>query len=264
MSILTALVLSVATACAGVEVGYKPPLLPITLVIGTDGEVKVKAGVEFITPIGTFSVDADLIETHIYETLEDDPDSVILVVRTRRGTLLHDHVYQVLSQEIIVTLDGHILLAVSRNRILVDASDGQFHTINVRSPLSEHESTAELANPLPGDLGLVVPMTTVACDGRYAVFVGAAVRPTTYRADVETLLEHFEGASYLLTEQNCRSLRWYMEDGASIYTVYYGPYVSLDEACATKTRVGGGSFIRILNNTTRVGWEPTCSGMSSS
>jgi hypothetical protein len=49
-----------------------------------------------------------------------------------------------------------------------------------------------------------------------------------------------------------------MLDGSRIYTVFYGPYVGLAEACSVLARVGGDAFIRKLDNTTPVGQEPSC------
>lgn len=109
-----------------------------------------------------------------------------------------------------------------------------------------------------GDLGLGAPLTIVPCDGSYALFVGAAVKPANYRTEVQAYLDRYPGSSYLLAEQNCSSLRHHMDNGASIYTVYYGPYSTLAQACEARSRVGGDSFIRRLDNSTPVGQEPRC------
>lgn len=114
------------------------------------------------------------------------------------------------------------------------------------------------AVPAAGDLGLEKPLTTVPCNGSYAVFVGAAVMPGNYDDEVQTYLDRYPGSAYLLAEQNCTSLRHHMDNGASIYTVYYGPYPTLTEACNARSRVGGDSFIRRLDNSTPVGQEPRC------
>jgi hypothetical protein len=98
----------------------------------------------------------------------------------------------------------------------------------------------------------------VPCDGSYALFVGAAVKPANYRTEVQAYLNRYPGSSYLLAEQNCSSLRHHMDNGASIYTVYYGPYSTLAQACEARSRVGGDSFIRRLDNSTPVGQEPRC------
>jgi serine/threonine-protein kinase len=112
--------------------------------------------------------------------------------------------------------------------------------------------------PANADLALSVPLTTVPCAGDYAVFVGAAVNPAQYRSEVQGFLDRFPGSSYLLAEQNCSSLRQRMPNGASIYSVYYGPYSSLADACTARSRVGGDAFIRQLDNSTPVGYEPSC------
>lgn len=129
------------------------------------------------------------------------------------------------------------------------------------SPTGPATPTAPATGASPvrtGDLGLSVPLTTVPCDGRYAVFVGAAIDPARYRTDMATILARHPGASYLLSEQNCSSLRQRMPNGASIYTAYYGPYDTLADACVTKSRAGSDAFVRRLDNTTPVGSEPAC------
>jgi hypothetical protein len=102
--------------------------------------------------------------------------------------------------------------------------------------------------PVPGDLGLSVPMSRPACDGGYGVIVANATRPGDYRHEVGEFLARFSGASYLLAEQACSSLRSHTPSGASIYAVYYGPYPAVGNACATRSRIGRGSYVRKLDN----------------
>jgi serine/threonine-protein kinase len=104
------------------------------------------------------------------------------------------------------------------------------------------------AGPAPGDLGLAVPISRPACDGGYGVIVANATRPGAYRQEVGEFLARFSGASYLLAERACPSLRAHTEDGSSIYAVYYGPYDALGNACATRSRIGRGSYVRKLDN----------------
>ncbi|MDQ2707576.1 MAG: hypothetical protein M3Z25_08040 [Actinomycetota bacterium] len=99
-----------------------------------------------------------------------------------------------------------------------------------------------------GDLGLAVPISRPSCDGAYGVFVGAAVRPGAYQREVGDFLARYSGASYLLAEQACPSLRPRTGAGNSIYAVYYGPFPTLGNACETKGRVGVGSYVRRLDN----------------
>ena len=132
-------------------------------------------------------------------------------------------------------------------------------TTPIVTPTPSRAGSSELP-PAPdgGDLGLNTPLTTVPCDGGYALFVGAAVIPANYRREVAAYLDRYPGSSYLLAEQNCTSLRHHMDNGASIYTVYYGPYPSLAQACEALTRVEGDRFIRRLDNSTPVGHVPRC------
>lgn len=116
------------------------------------------------------------------------------------------------------------------------------------APVPAAPARAAAGAPVPGDLGLPVPISHPACDGGYGVIVANATRPGAYRHEVGDFLARFSGASYLLAEQACPSLRAHTESGASIYAVYYGPYPELGNACATRSRIGGGSYIRKLDN----------------
>ena len=90
------------------------------------------------------------------------------------------------------------------------------------------------------------------------MFVAAAVRPGAYEREVRDFLAHYSGASYLLAEQACPSLRAHTRSGGSIYAVYYGPYETLSNACATRGRIGGGSYVRRLDNSDSHGQIVSC------
>jgi serine/threonine-protein kinase len=93
----------------------------------------------------------------------------------------------------------------------------------------------------------------LGCDGGYAVCVGAAVEPSSYAADVQRLLGQHPGSSYLYTPDNCTSLRSRADNGNAIYAIFYGPYTTSEEACARKSAVGGGTYVRRLDNVTPPG-----------
>lgn len=101
-----------------------------------------------------------------------------------------------------------------------------------------------------GDLGLSRPITRPACDGRFAVFVGAAVDPTAYRTEVQDLLDAHPGSEYLLAGDTCPSLRSRDDAGNEIYGVYYGPFANRDQACSAR---GGDSYVKVLDTVTDSG-----------
>ncbi|MGH3906358.1 MAG: hypothetical protein ACRDTE_19590 [Pseudonocardiaceae bacterium] len=101
-----------------------------------------------------------------------------------------------------------------------------------------------------GDLGLSRPITRPACDGRFVVFVGAAVDPTAYRTEVQDLLDAHPGSEYLLAGDTCPSLRSRDDAGNEIYGVYYGPFANRDQACGAR---GGGSYVKVLDTVTDSG-----------
>jgi serine/threonine protein kinase len=108
------------------------------------------------------------------------------------------------------------------------------------------------------DLGLAEPMSVPACDGAYVTFVGAAVDPTRYRADVQRLLSDHPGTRYLHSPTTgCGSLRGQL-DGADIYAVYYGTFATQDDACAQRAAVGGDAYVKRLDHTTPPSRLLTC------
>lgn len=100
-----------------------------------------------------------------------------------------------------------------------------------------------------GDLGLATPMSTPACDSSWVVFLGSAVDPGAYEEEIAALLDAHPGASYLLTEGSCSSLRQRL-NGNLIYAAYSGPYPSQAAACQARAAVGGDSYVKLLDNTT--------------
>lgn len=124
-------------------------------------------------------------------------------------------------------------------------------------------SAPPVVAPTPGadpgaDLGLAEPMSVPACDGAYVTFVGAAVEPARYGADVQQLLSDHPGTRYLHSPTTgCGSLREQL-DGADIYAVYYGPFATQDDACAQRAVVGGDAYVKRLDHTTPPSQLLTC------
>lgn len=120
-------------------------------------------------------------------------------------------------------------------------------------PPSELPQEQPRAQRGAGDLGLSTPISTPSCDGTTVTFVYNAVSPGGYAGEISSALAQFPGASYLRTDQSCRSLKQ-SQNGNPIYAVYY-PASSVADACTTKARLGGGAYTRRLDNSTPVGTE---------
>ncbi|MGX5653458.1 hypothetical protein ACWKWC_01635 [Geodermatophilus nigrescens] len=101
-----------------------------------------------------------------------------------------------------------------------------------------------------GDLGLTAQISQPACNGQWVVFVGAATMPGRYAADVSQLLETHPGAEYLLTDGSCSSLRQRLDDGGLIYAVYVGYFADQAAACSARDTIGGGAYVKLLDNVT--------------
>jgi len=101
-----------------------------------------------------------------------------------------------------------------------------------------------------GDLGLAVPMTAPACDGSWVVFLGAAIDPSRYAADVQVLLDSNPAARYTITQGGCSSMRQQLDDGTLIYAVWTGPYADQAEACAARAGFGDAAYVKRMDNST--------------
>jgi hypothetical protein len=103
---------------------------------------------------------------------------------------------------------------------------------------------------LPGDLNLGVPISSPTCDSTWVVFLGAAIDPAAYPADVSTLLATRSDAKYLLTEGGCSSMRQRTAEGTQIYAVYVGPYPDQAAACAARSAIGGNAYVKRMDDAT--------------
>ncbi|MET3859708.1 hypothetical protein ABIE38_000605 [Dietzia sp. 2505] len=100
-----------------------------------------------------------------------------------------------------------------------------------------------------GDLGLSVPMSRPACDGRGIVVLYSAVTPGAYAQEISAALAQNPGASYLRTDMACPSLRARDENGNVIYAVYRASGYSRQELCADVRAMGPPAYGRWLDTT---------------
>lgn len=100
-----------------------------------------------------------------------------------------------------------------------------------------------------GDLGLSVPLTRPACDGRGIVVLYSAVTPGAYEQEIGSALAQFPGASYLRTDMACPSLRQRDDNGNVIYAVYRPSGYSRQELCADVRAAGPPAYGRWLDTT---------------
>jgi serine/threonine-protein kinase len=97
-----------------------------------------------------------------------------------------------------------------------------------------------------GDLGLSVPVSSPPCDGGYVLFVGAAITPATYATEVQRHLDAYPGASYLYGPGSCPSTTHY-RDGNPVYSVYFGPFGTVEQACTARPAGASDAFVRKLD-----------------
>ncbi|GAA1052679.1 hypothetical protein GCM10009570_12680 [Dietzia natronolimnaea] len=109
-----------------------------------------------------------------------------------------------------------------------------------------------------GDLGLNVPMSRPACDGRGIVVLYSAVTPGEYAQEIAAALARNPGASYLRTDMACPSLRARDENGNVIYAVYRASGYSRQELCADVRAMGPPAYGRWLDSTSDPSTLVTC------
>ena len=109
-----------------------------------------------------------------------------------------------------------------------------------------------------GDLGLGIPMSRPACDGRGIVVLYSAVTPGAYAQEIAAALAQNPGASYLRTDMACPSLRARDENGNVIYAVYRSSGYSRQELCADVRAVGPPAYGRWLDTTSDPSVLVTC------
>lgn len=118
-----------------------------------------------------------------------------------------------------------------------------------QAPVGTQAAPAGDRGNTSGDLGLSVPMTRPACDGRGIVVLYSAVTPGAYGQEIASALAQFPGASYLRTDMACPSLRQRDENGNVIYAVYRPSGYSKQELCADVRGAGGPAYGRWLDTT---------------
>lgn len=109
-----------------------------------------------------------------------------------------------------------------------------------------------------GDLGLSVPLTRPACDGRGIVVLYSAVTPGAYEQEIASALAQFPGASYLRTDMACSSLRQRDQNGNVIYAVYRPSGYSQQELCADVRTAGPPAYGRWLDTSSDPAALVTC------
>jgi hypothetical protein len=113
----------------GGEVSYQAPIVPIRISIDTDGRVSFGFGGSLVTPIATFSVAAS-----VSTSLVPEERTLLLVIRHLQDGVVVDDAFRVKAEEVVVTLDGHTTVAVTNQRVFIDASDGVGHMVEIRDP----------------------------------------------------------------------------------------------------------------------------------
>jgi len=110
----------------------------------------------------------------------------------------------------------------------------------------------------PADLGLLVPVKVVPCDGSYLTFYASAITPGSYASEIQAALNKYPGSSYLVTEGSRSALNQVSRNGTRIYAVYSGPHSSAASACQALAGVSG-AYVKLMSPSTTPEASVTCS-----
>lgn len=133
--VLTVVIATLTAACSqtsvGAGVGYQPDDAPVefslSFNISPGGAISIAGSVGFVTPVGIFSLQAD-IETNLQPT----PDQTLLIIRHHSRGGVVDSAYSIgTSEQIIVTLNGHVVIDVSDQKMVINAVNSKVESIDV-------------------------------------------------------------------------------------------------------------------------------------
>ncbi len=102
-------------------VTYKPPLLPFSISINTDGKITISGDLSIVTPLGTFSIGAD------YVPFAKDGFTTVVIRNQRENT---EEAYQIKTGDESISVEVENGIVYARDRwILIDIKDNNTQTL---------------------------------------------------------------------------------------------------------------------------------------
>jgi hypothetical protein len=133
-AVAAALAISASGAGCGIgssvtdSAGYQPPFLPVIITIDSAGNISIHGKLSVVTPAGTF-----FLEANISKALAPVADTTLLVIKHRQGISVVYSAFRVKSQQVDVSLNGHVRLNVTADRVFVNAVRARVQSIVIRS-----------------------------------------------------------------------------------------------------------------------------------
>jgi WD40 repeat protein len=133
-----------------VGVSWKPPFAPVILAINSKGEISIQGNYSIVTPIGTFSLSAE-----VSDSLQAEANALLVIIRHKQNGHVVDSVYKIETgqDEVTVVTNGTTTIDVTQHKVFIDASKGTVQSIEVKdattgtpppsqtTPLSSHAPT---------------------------------------------------------------------------------------------------------------------------
>ncbi len=126
--LLLSFIVVLLSGCSRTTVSYRPPLLPVKLVIDDRGNVSVVGEVSLVTFVGEFSVGAEY-------TLKSESDTILVIIRDRKkGAHGADTIYRVQTQgdEFVAILNGKTVVQVTEGQVLIDITGAKVESIEFK------------------------------------------------------------------------------------------------------------------------------------
>src|SRR5437588_3683617 len=143
-----------ATGSAGVS--YTPPFVPVTFSIDSSGNISVHVAASIVTELGTFSVSGGASAS-----LKADDGTLLVTIRHIQNGSLVDTVYKIQTGQVTVTVvvNGKTTIQITNRSVLIDASQGNIQSIEVKNANSDNTSSTSGDNITPtiGDTATPIP-----------------------------------------------------------------------------------------------------------
>ncbi len=128
------------------------------------------------------------------------------------------------------------------------------------APTNPPTTVAPPSPPPPGggDLGVPGhPMQRPPCDGGFITVLASAIGDQATADSMGSVIGDYPGSSYLRTDVTCASLNP-SSGGRPIYVVYFGPFATSSEACASRSQGPDDAYVRRLSNDLGPNHSVTC------
>jgi hypothetical protein len=140
-SITLVLLASLIMVGCRASVGYKPPIVPIRLIVDSERNVSIVGDATLLTPVGSFSIGAEYV-------LKRDDNSLLVIIRDRKqGNNGFDTIYRLRSgpDHFVAVVNGRNTIQVVDRQVMIDVTEGNIESIEFRPALENISETSGIS-----------------------------------------------------------------------------------------------------------------------